>query len=446
MFDTPLRKKLETAHPVAFTVFAGIVAFCTYACMYAFRKPFSAAEFADGPELFGLGYKSVLVITQVAGYALSKFLGIKFVSEAKSDRRPLTILTLIGIAELALLGFGLTPAPYNFAFLFFNGLPLGMIWGLVFSYVEGRKATEVIGLALCASFVFSSGFVKDIGKALMRNGVSEYWMPFITGLVFVVPLLLSVWLLSQLPPPNAADEAARTRRLPMNGAERWAFFKQFAMGLILLVTVYTLLTTYRDFRDNFMQDIWMEIVTIENPGLDAAALEAAKDSVNFSATETPVSIGVLLILMLIVLVKDNRMALMINLLSVFVGVLTAGFATWGFHQGLMSGFYWMLLTGVGTYLAYIPFNSILFDRMIAAFRYVSNVGFLIYLADAFGYLGSVGALIYKDFGAKDLSWVEFFSDISYALAGIGGVGTLAAMVYFWIRHARRQAELEAHIS
>ena len=262
-------------------------------------------------------------------------------------------------------------------------------------------------------------------------------------LVFVVPLLIAVWLLSQMPPPSPEDEAARTQRLPMNGAERWAFFRQFALGLVLLVAVYTLLTSYRDFRDNFMQDIWMEIVAIENPGLGTAALDVVKSGVNFSATETPVSIGVLLVLMLLVLVKDNRMALMINLLSVFIGVLTAGIATWGFHQGWFTGFACMFLTGVGTYLAYIPFNSILFDRMIAAFRYVSNVGFLIYLADAFGYLGSVAALVYKDFGAKDLSWIEFFSDISYALAAVGGAGTLVAMVYFWFRHERRQAQLAA---
>lgn len=441
MFNTPLRKRLESAHPAVFTAFAVVAAFCSYACMYAFRKPFTAAGFVDGPEVFGLGFKSLLVITQVAGYGLSKFLGIKFVSEAKSDHRPLIILSLIAISQLAWLGFGLTPAPYNAAFLFFNGLPLGMIWGLVFSYVEGRKTTEIIGLGLCASFVFSSGFVKDVGRSLMKSGVSEYWMPFATGLVFILPLLISVWLLSQIPPPSEADEAVRTKRAPMDGAARWAFFKKFAVGLVLLVTVYTVLTTYRDFRDNFMQDIWMEIVAIENPGLEGEALTEKRDAVNFSATETPVSIGVLLLLMLIVLIKDNRIALMVNLVSIGVGILMAGLSTWGFHHGWISGYTWMLLTGFGTYFAYIPFNSILFDRLIAAFRYVSNVGFLIYVADAFGYLGSISALIYKDFGPTDFSWVEFFSGISYALAVIGGIGTLVAMAYFWISYEKRQGEL-----
>jgi hypothetical protein len=31
---------------------------------------------------------------------------------------------------------------------------LGMLWGVVFSYVEGRKTTDFIGAALAVSFIF----------------------------------------------------------------------------------------------------------------------------------------------------------------------------------------------------------------------------------------------------------------------------------------------------
>jgi len=114
---------LNRSNPTVFTLFATLTAFCTYMCMYAFRKPFTAATFADGPIILGLDYKSVLVIVQVIGYMLSKFIGIKVVSEMDSKRRALTILTLISIAWVALLGFALTPSPWNAAFLFLN-LPI----------------------------------------------------------------------------------------------------------------------------------------------------------------------------------------------------------------------------------------------------------------------------------------------------------------------------------
>ncbi|MFK7922609.1 MAG: DUF5690 family protein [Bacteroidia bacterium] len=413
-----VRNWLENASPIWFSVYAIIAAFCSYACMYAFRKAFTVGTFTDEAGFWGLNYKEILVITQVLGYMLSKFIGIKVVSEMKTTGRVTSILILIGIAELALLGFATIPRPYNFICLFFNGLPLGMIWGLVFSYLEGRKFTEVMGLGLCASFTFASGFVKDVGKWIISLGASEFWMPFLTGALFAVPLLIFVWMLNQMPPPNEEDIALRTKRAPMSGAERWAFFKRFAVGIILLVVVYTMLTAYRDFRDNFMEDILI-------------SLKGKDHGVSFSGIEGPVSLGVLGILMLIVLVKDNVKALRINHIAILLGTMLAGLATYGYHAGWWDEWWWMFLTGYGTYLAYIPFNSILFDRLIASFRYVSNVGFLIYLADSFGYMGSVTVLLYKDFGAADLSWANFFTQLSYGLAIVGFVGTLSSMAYFY---------------
>ena len=101
--------------------------------MYAFRKPFAAGIF-DGQELWGVNYKIVLILSQVIGYATSKAIGIKVFSEMRPKLRPFLILAFIGFAELALLGFGLVKPPYNFFFLFLNGLPLGMIWGLGYAY------------------------------------------------------------------------------------------------------------------------------------------------------------------------------------------------------------------------------------------------------------------------------------------------------------------------
>jgi hypothetical protein len=38
-----------------------------------------------------------------------------------------------------------------------------MLWGVIFSYVEGRKSTDFICAALAVSFIFSSGWVKSVG-------------------------------------------------------------------------------------------------------------------------------------------------------------------------------------------------------------------------------------------------------------------------------------------
>src|SRR5215510_9495902 len=88
------------------TLLAALSAFSVYTCMYAFRKPFTVAEYA-GLRFLGIDYKIWLVISQTAGYTLSKFFGIKFMAELKNKNRSLIILKFIAIAWIALLFFAI---------------------------------------------------------------------------------------------------------------------------------------------------------------------------------------------------------------------------------------------------------------------------------------------------------------------------------------------------
>src|SRR6478672_8313944 len=206
------QQKLERLPRWLLSVYAAVCSFCVYFCMYAFRKPFTAAGY-NGLSFLHVDYKVWLVSAQVIGYMLSKFYGIKFISSMHGPRRANTIVILILFAWVALLLFAITPMPYNIIFLLINGFPLGMIWGLVFSYLEGRKSTEFMGAVLATSFIFSSGVVKSAGKFIMLNWhISETWMPFITGAFFVVPMLLFTWLLDHTPAPTREDIRLRSIR------------------------------------------------------------------------------------------------------------------------------------------------------------------------------------------------------------------------------------------
>ena len=417
------KRWLETAHPLAFSLFAGTAAFSTYFAMYAFRKPFTAATFEDVAGWdFALDYKVALVIAQVLGYALSKVIGIKVISEMDHSRRGLAIVGLIGLSWLALIGFALAPAPWNVAALFLNGLPLGLIWGLVFSYVEGRRTSEVLGAILCASFILSSGVVKSVGKALLNAGVPDLWMPAATGLVFVPLLLISVLALSRIPPPNAADEAARIKRGPMDGPARADFLRVYGPGVALLVVAYVLFTAVRDLRDNFAAEIW-------------SALGFGQTATIFTASELPVAVIALGALAAIMVVRDNLRALLVIHGIVILGAGLLGGATLAFQFELISPVVWMILSGAGLYMAYTPFNAMLFDRMIAATGRVGTAGFLIYLADASGYVGSVALLLFRNFGVADMDWLSFFIAICYAAAVASLALVLASAVFF----ARRPA-------
>ncbi|WP_288425659.1 DUF5690 family protein [uncultured Spirosoma sp.] len=403
-------------HSTTFTLFGAIAAFCTYACMYAFRKGITAVSF-DGVAFAGISYKIWLITAQVLGYAASKRIGVKVVSEMSPGRRALNILLFIGLAELALLGFALVPAPWNIGFLFLNGLPLGMVYGIMLGFLEGRRQTDALVAGLTASFIFASGFVKTVALTIRADwGVSEFWLPFVTGALFVLPLLLSVYALTLLPPPTAEDRALRTERKPMDTAERRAFVSTFGPGLVLLIASYVLLSAFRDFRDNFGPEILRD-AGVSNPGI-------------FAKTETLVAVGVLLVMALLQRVTDNfRAFTLLNGIMLLGGALV-GLSTWAYSGDLLSTGTWFLLTGLGLYMGYVPCNGLYFERLVASFRYVSTVGFIVTLADWYGYLGSVGVLLYKNFGQGSISYLDFFVNGAYILAVIYTLLVVGSYVYF----------------
>ena len=415
-------------HPLAFVVFGTVAAFCTYTCMYAFRKGITAVTF-EGMMYAGISYKIWLIMAQVFGYALSKRIGVKVVSEMPPGRRVISILGFITVAELALLGFALVPAPWNIVFLFLNGLPLGMVYGVVLSFLEGRRQTDALVAGLTASFIFASGFVKTVALTLRRDwDVSEFWLPLTTGLLFVLPMLVSLYALSLLPPPTDADRALRTARQPMNADDRQAFVRTFATGLVPFIASYVLLTAFRDFRDNFGPEI------IKSLGITDLAV--------FAQTETIVALGILALMGSLQVIKDNTLAFRLINIVMVVSVCLVGLSTWLFQQGLVSPGVWYTLVGLGLYGAYVPCNGLYFERFVASFRYVSTVSFVVTLADWYGYLGSVAVLLYKNFGQSNISYLDFFIYGAYIIAI--AYALLIAISYraFWRMGKKRRVALE----
>lgn len=418
----PITRWLEKASPFAFATYAIFAAFMAYFAMYAFRKPFSVALFPGQvalPFLPPIDYKIFLIIAQVVGYTLSKFTGIKVISEMEAKHRAWALVGMIAAAEAALLLFAITPKPYNALFLFANGIPLGMIWGLVFAFLEGRRLSELLGAGLSASYILASGVVKSVGDAVIKYlHFSEYWMPFITGLFFLPLFLLCVWMLSLMPPPSVEDEALRTKRAPMQRQDRWVFFSRFAPGLIALIVLYIFLTAYRDFRDNFAKELW-------------TALGYKGVPLIFTQTEIYVAFGVMIALALIMWVKTNRRAMVVVHGIMLFGSVMIGVSTMAFQAQMISPVVWMTLVGLGLYLGYVPFGCMLFDRLLAAIRFVGTSGFMIYVADSFGYLGSVVLMLYKNFGQPTLPWLKFFVQYSYVTSVLCSVCFVFSLVYFY---------------
>lgn len=405
-FNQPILKKWLQSSNLFLVCYISFAAFVTYSCMYGFRKPYTVGLY-NHQTFMGISYKVCLVIAQVLGYMFSKFYGIKFISSMNPSNRSRYILIAIFIAWLSLFLFALTPAPYNIFWLFINGLPLGIIFGLVFGFLEGRRTTEIMGAFLAVSFIFSSGLAKSVGKYLLiQIHVTENWMPFIAGSIFVLPLLISVFLLQLTPPPTDVDIQHRTVRNPMTKEERNSFLKLFGKTIIPVVISYAIFTIVRDFTEDFANELWIET--------------GYQNKINiFAQLSTFVSIIVLIIISSFFLIKDNFKAFSVTHLLVIFGIVVSVTATILFNLKIINALIWMTTATTGLYLSYLPFNCMYFERFLSAHRVKGNVGFLMYIADSFGYLGTVIVLLIKEFVHLKTTWVHLFSILFYFAGFIG---------------------------
>ena len=358
---------------------AVVAAFGAYFCMYGLRKPFTAATYADA-EVFGIGFKPALVISQVLGYTLSKFIGIRMVSEITTRWRAVVLAGLVVFAESALVVFALVPRPWAVACLFLNGLPLGMVFGLVLAPLEGRRLTELLTAGLCASFILAGGVMKSTGVWLLNLGISEAWMPAAAGAIYLGPLAAFTLMLHSVRPPSAADQAARCERRPMNGQDRRNFLARYGGVVLAIVSVYVLTNVIRNLRDDFSPEIWRGLGITVPPEV-------------FTQTECLVALGVLAASGVAVSIRDNRIGFDFSLAVCTTGFGLLAAAIGAREAGLIDGFAFMVLTGLGLYLPYVAIHTTVFERLLALTREPGTIGFLMYLADAFGYLAYVGLML-----------------------------------------------------
>jgi hypothetical protein len=356
---------------------------------------------------------------------VSKFLGIKVISEMPPQRRARSLLLLIGLAQGALVLFGVVPRPWNALSLFLNGLPLGMVFGLVLGFLEGRRMTEAMTAGLCASFILADGVTKSVGAQLLQIGVPEDWMPAAAGLVFLLPLLVGVALLSRIPPPSTVDIAARMERRPLSRHERWSLFGKYAFGLSLLVVMYLMITIVRSVRADFAPEIW-------------AGLGSSVDPTLFSRSEILVALGVLVINGSLVAIRDSRLAFFVSLAVCLGGITLMGLAVAGWNRGWCSGFEFMVLVGTGLYLPYVATHTTIFERFLAITPERGNLGFLMYVADAIGYLGYVAVMVSRQMWTSEGNFAEFFEWLCWLAIGVCTVCLLLSWRYFAVRCPARR--------
>ena len=390
--------KAKLNHPLLIGLTIGCLAFCIYTSMYAIRKPFTALVYSQ--DILGYGIKSWMVLAQLLGYTLSKFVGIKWLGELNRNHRFRMIVLILTSATIPLLLIGFSNCKYWPIWMLLNGFPLGLIWGIVFSYIEGRNLTELIGAILACTFIFSSGFVKSIAILMQKNHFSLEFIPFYVAIIFLIPAIIFSYLLEKMPKPSNNEILANAPRTALTKSERKAINKKYFGFLFAIILLYGFLTLLRDVRDNFGAEI-MSGLHIYN----------AK---NLTQLESIITIIMLVSIPFISRVKNHYNAILTTIVATFLGGLICISTSILFKNQLIDGMGLLLFSGGGIYIGYILINISIMNRLIGFNGTPANSGFLVYMADSAGYLCSLFISGFALFSKKgELPWLNWFQNLIF---------------------------------
>src|SRR5262249_28196139 len=137
--------------------------------------------------------------------------------------------------------------------------------------------------------------------------------------------------------------------------------------------------------------------------------------------------------------RELRRAFFVALGLSAAGVAVVAAALVGLRAGALSPLAFMVLHGLGLYLPYIVVQTTLFERLIAMTRDRGNIGYLVYLADAFGYLGAAAVLVAHTLLAGRQGMLDFFVAVSWVIAATSLLMLLPCWRYFATHEATRRA-------
>jgi hypothetical protein len=181
----------------------------------------------------------------------------------------------------------------------------------------------------------------------------------------------------------------------------------------------------RSVRADFAPEIWAGLGVTDRPEI-------------FAWSESAVAAFVLVLNGSAVLIRNNRSAFSYALALAVSGSVVVAASLLGHAAGMMSPFAFMVMIGVGLYLPYIAVHTTIFERLIAMTRDRGNIGYLMYLADAFGYLGYVVVLLARNALATSENFLGFFIPLSWVIAAACAAVLVPCWLYFINHPATRR--------
>lgn len=332
----------------------GLACFALYASVFLIKSAMLAAQWR-GERALGLELKSALAAAQTLGYLMGKAPALAIAPKLEQRELLPASLAIIWLAGALVCASTALPPTLGVIAVSLACVILSPTWYVMQRSIEGRAHTEAIMAVASLSVIGMSGVAKAMGAQLLRQGASERGMVAVCALAGVLLGSLAAVGVGMQPPPSAADVRLRGNRSRVVSLRRECalLMSRYGRGIALSTAAFVLCGTVRAFRDFFQAELLGAVGQSHSPSA-------------FAGSELLISVLVLAVTSGFSRVRDNLTALRaITATAALGGLLIAAMsALW--LGGRIGGYSWIVGTGAGTFLCYVPMGGMLYDRLLSA--------------------------------------------------------------------------------
>jgi hypothetical protein len=394
------------------TLIFGFLSSITYFFTYGISSSIFAGKY-NRYSIFG-NMKDAITIAQIIGYTIGKIVIYYNISKIKKECRfKFSILTII-CSTIPLIIFGLLPDDSAIVMILLSSIFISFAWGSIIFYVEGKSNNELIYMLIYFGVISGSGVAKTFGDYLINKNINEKWIPAICGVCGMNGYIIFLIILHLYNKNNILDR--HNRQSNISQEQRTQFMKKYKIGLVSTALVYGLLLGYRNYRDYYSLEILHEILG-----------QNFKSGV-YAYSEIIISVSVLFTNGLLFMIKSDRMKFYFMLYQMLIGGIIIGIST----IFTINSYLWIILTGFGLFVGYIPARAMLYDKLMSITHNNFSAVYLIYFADSIGYIFTIIVIIIKKYSVE-ISYVDYFVILSYIVAGFSIINMIISIIFFYMK-------------
>ncbi|KAJ1618183.1 hypothetical protein T492DRAFT_917086 [Pavlovales sp. CCMP2436] len=323
-------------------VVLALSSFAFYASLFLMRSAMFAAPWT-GETAFGFEFKAALAAAQTVGYLVGKVPALALAPKLARSQLLSAMLAILWLAGGLIAASTALPPALAVVFVFLACVALSPCWYVLQRLIEGRSSTEAILSVLSLSVICGSGFAKSVGAALIARGHSDRQMVVFCAALGVGVGTAAALVVGAQPPPSASDIRLRGSRARIGSlrVECGQLLERYGVGIALSTAAYVLCGVLRALRDYFQAEL-------------LGAVGLGNSPANFVHSELLIACVVLAATACFARVPDSLRAVRWITATAALGGLLISTASAGWLAGRISGFAWIVGTGAGTFLAYVP--------------------------------------------------------------------------------------------